>query len=44
MKIWKAAFEKIKTSVLTDAQRKKLAELRANHKKHHTGSNSAPMT
>ena len=33
-KIMKAAFEKIKTSVLTDDQRKKLADLQAERKEH----------
>jgi Spy/CpxP family protein refolding chaperone len=46
-KIIKAAFEKVKTSVLTDDQRKKLAELQAERKEHQqekAASKAAPTT
>jgi Spy/CpxP family protein refolding chaperone len=47
MKIMKAAFEKIKTSVLTDDQRKKLTDLQAERKEHQqekAAAKTAPTT
>ena len=41
-KIRKAAFDKIKTTVLTPDQVKKLAEIMAERKAHHKGSTSQP--
>ena len=41
-KIMKAAFEKVKTTVLTPDQVKKLAEIMAERKAHHKGSTSQP--
>jgi Spy/CpxP family protein refolding chaperone len=44
VKIFKDAFEKIRTTVLTDAQRQKLADLREKMKERHMHMKPAPTT